>query len=403
MLTILHPGVLPELALFPYGLIPLNLPDEPIPTLAIKATKEVLLTARVNSGFKIYLFPMTLEGRTGTFLMSAFADDSEEPLVIATPLFDEPMFRSVVDTVLSNTVNIHFFDENNRELLAFKSAISMPALTREALQKTAFLPLSLESAQAAPDQMAWRFGTRGPDAEAAAIDVRFGESLIPEELWVQDLRPDQHAFHGGEGRSEWSLVRELPGPGQELDIVFLFQRIFGPTHIYLNPRRTTDNKEITDILVATERNLLIVQAKDSPNTPEGVKKTLDKKRKAAVSALEKAVDQVRGAARYLNGKSAVEVRVGDKVETIGLEGRNLYGLVVVKELFDDSYATYTPMLLGLSADIQGPCIALDYRELHTYTQYLKNEHDFFQAFLTVYKAGADTGRFIRLRFGLTDE
>jgi hypothetical protein len=55
MLTILHPEVIPYIQGLPIGLWPLSFKNEATPRLLIKTTKEMLLAAKINDGFKIYV------------------------------------------------------------------------------------------------------------------------------------------------------------------------------------------------------------------------------------------------------------------------------------------------------------------------------------------------------------
>jgi len=68
---------------------------------------------------------------------------------------------------------------------------------------------------------------------------------------------------------------------QEHDIVFLLQRIFWPDQIYLGPRRTTDQEEIADVVVITDRHVLLIQAKSSPNTEQVLHNTIIRKKATA--------------------------------------------------------------------------------------------------------------------------
>jgi hypothetical protein len=403
MLTILHPEILPVLAEYSGGLIPLEARDGVLAGLILKIPKEEILAARINQGFKVYVVPLTLSGIGTVGLVSAFVDDADEPRVVMTPLLDDHLTYGIVRCLLSDHLTVHIFDEHNRELLGYGARTLVPPKTRQLLEQGKWLPLTKSNARAALDQIGTAFSERPSEAESAAFEVKFLEALMPEDVAILDTRPEQHKFRGSAGISMSSLLREEPGPAQELDIAFLLQRIFGPEHIYLNPRKTTNGKELADVLVVTERVILILQAKDSPNTPEGLGTTLERKRKKTLSSLKDAIRQVRRTAQYISSQNPVEMTIEGEVIRVPREGRAIAALIVVKELFPDQYDEYTPPVLDLSDYIDAPCIVLDYPELHAYTQYLNDEAGFFRAFMRVYHHGAESGRFPRLRFGLADE
>ncbi len=85
----------------------------------------MLLAAKVNRGFKVYVVPVTLASQETIGLVSAFFDDEDEPLVIFTPLFEEDRARDLIDVLKHSTLDIHFFDELGRELLGYLQ-VGMP-------------------------------------------------------------------------------------------------------------------------------------------------------------------------------------------------------------------------------------------------------------------------------------
>ncbi|TDR46554.1 hypothetical protein DFR29_10386 [Tahibacter aquaticus] len=402
MLSVLRPETLSFISQFPGGLIPLPSPGEPDSVLVVKVPKEYILAAVLKRGFKVYVLPIHVADTDTAFLVSAFFDDEEEPLAIRTPLLRGWLTSLLLMRLLTDEINVHFFDEHDREHAAFKARLNVPVATRQLLLHSELLPETNFNARAVLDEAGRIFGLRDTASEAAAIDVEFGESLMPEDLFMADMRPDLHAFHGSKGWSEWALVREEPGPAHEVDIAQLLQRIFPANTIYINPKRPNNDREIADVLVITSQVVLILQAKDSPNTAKGLMAPLDKKRRKVMSAVSDAARQVKRAAQYIRSSPTLVMKVGGATVQIELNGRPIAGLVVVKELFLDSYDEYTSILLSLSSTINGPCIVLDYPELNAYTKYLRDENSFREAFMRVFDAGRETGRFLRLRFGLSD-
>jgi hypothetical protein len=69
----------------------------------------------------------------------------------------------------------------------------------------------------------------------------------------------------------------------------------------------------------------------------------------------------------------------------------------MKELFDDSYDEYTPLLMSVYEATEVPTITLSYSELHQYTRFLSGDDAFLEAFMKVFNWGHKTGTFPRLR------
>lgn len=369
--------------------------------LAVKAPKEFLLTAKMNSGFKLYVLPVLVDGQDAIGLASAFFDDEDEPLVIRTPLFDDPLSYDLREFMLSEKARVHLFDDNDRELLGYEVTIRCPDATKARLLSASFPPFDLDHTREALEQLQSKFGLRTEREDAEAVDVSFLCPLVPEDLLIIDIRQDLHEFHGSQPFSATELIRKTqPGMYQELDIIRLLHGAFLPEQIYYSPKRPEDKKELVDILVLTPTRALFLQAKDSEHTEAILRNPLSRKRKVALGSLAKAVDQVRGAVRWTRMKSPSTVLVGSSEVTIDLADRKVYGMVVVKELFTDQYKEYSEIVLPAAKAMGIPCVPMDYSEFIDFTHHAGDEDFFFGALDKLADKAAEVGQCPRSRFGL---
>jgi len=106
---------------------------------------------------------------------------------------------------------------------------------------------------------------------------------------------------------------------------------------------------------------------------------------------------MKGALRYINSSSPIRMVIDSKEYEIEIGERQLRTLVIVKELFNDEYSIYSPIILSLVQSSNIPCIALDYPELNIYTSNLADEFSFFEAYDRVSDYGIQNGTFPRLR------
>jgi hypothetical protein len=401
MLSVIYPKILPLIEKVPIGLIPVWLSIDNVPKLVVKGPKEAILAAKLNKGFSIYVVPLNNNGSHTYGFISAFFDDDDEPLVIYTPMFKESGMETLKDTILTERLDVYFFDDLNREMLGYKATLECNPITLKFIKDTVLLPFSFAAARELHTQMVNWFGRRTAMDDSLAVNVTFNETLFPEDLFVQDMRPENHAYQGSNSSSHSELVRNEPGAFQERDIAQSLQRIFRPESIYLNPLRITDKEEIADLLVVTNSSLLFIQAKDSPNIERVLKNTMLRKKATAKKSLTKACKQAKGALNYAKSTSPMKMIVGGVEKNIALEGREIRVLIVVKELFNDEYSTYSDIVLSLANDTRTPCIAIDYSELLMYTSHLESEDSFYCAFEEVFMHGAKSGKFPRLRLGLT--
>lgn len=402
MLTILYPQIVPYIESLSIGLWPLLFRDEHNPRLLIKTTKEALLAAKVNRGLKVYVIPIILSGRDTIGLISAFFDVQDEPLVVFTPIFEDEESRKLLDMLQRETLDVHFFDEHSREFLGYMCELTCPPDAKRRLTSPSLCPFELDLAKSAHTQMKQWFGLRTPEDDLAAISLGFRESHFADDLVILDARAENHLYPGGSSFSFSQLEREEPGSFQERDIAHLLGRQFEPTEIFMNPLRVTDKEEVSDILLVTDSEIMVLQAKDSPNTEKVLRNTIARKKRTAQKALSKAIDQVKGALRYLRSMSPLKLIVSGKVIDIDIGDRRVRALIVVKELFDDEYAVYSPPIIELSKETGVPCIALDYPELQAYTG-MSSREKFFEAFDLVYTYGQQTGELPRLRIWMVGD
>lgn len=402
MLTAFHQAQLASLLQFPVGLCLATFDDRPRPVLLVKAPKEAILAAKVNGGFKIYVVPVEADGETTACLVSAFFDDADEPLVLMTPLFDEPEARALWQGLLNGSYDVHFFNELNQEMLGYTVEAGCTEATRQRLRQTKLLPFDFGVARSMMDTAGAFMGLRDASDDADAIDIDLREPIFPEDIFFLDMRPHLNDHQASKGYRHTTLEREEPGQLQELDIIGLLRRTFPSKQIYHGPLRVTDGEEIADVVVITDSRVLFIQAKDSPNTSEVLGNTMSRKKATSIKRLAKAARQAKGAIGYARSSDrGLVMKVGAEETTVSLEGRTLFSLLVVKELFNDMVAHSDPLLLELSNSTHVPCVALDYPELVQYTSHLADEAAFFEALHRVHDFAMENGTFPRLRFGLT--
>lgn len=397
MLSISHPNVMRKVNELTIGLFPATVRGDYIPKLIIKASKETILTAKVRREFLIHLVPYEIGQLKSLGFIAAFFDDQNHPLTIVGPLVKEFSGKELSKLFISPQVDVHFFDELGRELLAYRAKFSFTKEHREMLKRAIVPSFHGLNQSAILTQMTEWFMLSTLLDDARAIKVSLIDPLMLEDIVYIDMRPENHSYHGSPGYSMFTLEREVPGPPQEWEIISLLERTFDSKSIYLGPRRTYDKEEIVDVLVVTDESVILIQAKDSQNLEAAINKTLEKKRSATNKAFKKAVGQVKGAIGYIRKYSPfVAVMDGSKVE-INLEGKRIYALVVMKELFDDEYRGYTDLMIELFKQTGVSCIPLSYGELHQYSRFIRGDKAFFEAFTRVFNHGLESGEFPRLR------
>ncbi|EOE5672780.1 hypothetical protein ACM7EQ_02370 [Pseudomonas aeruginosa] len=390
-LSIMFPDALPYVAMLTGGLWVTGKQDNPI--LAVKASKEIILTARENRTFRLYLAPCEVDGQRGLTLLSAFFDDPISPLLINTPLVAADALTEAL-RILPDEFKICFFDEHNRELLSCKAYAN---LTQFRSQLASHPLLGEEHTKQMLDQGDAWFATSTAEDDIRATPVILGEDLFPSDYVITDMT--RQGFQGSPGFSTTQLERPEPGTLQEVDIIFLLQRAYAAERIVHGPLKVADDEELVDVLILGDEVTLLLQAKDSPNTAATLGTKLERKRRKAINQLSTGLSQLRGALTTIRREGNPRLRLvsGEELD-IDLSTKPLVGVVIVRELFTDSYDEYGAKILDFMDKYQIPALVFDYSQLEVITRNCPSEPEFLSAVHQIFECVRDQRIYPRLRF-----
>jgi hypothetical protein len=400
MLSILHPEILYHIRGFEYGLMPIYLPKENKYILLVKATKEGILTVSTNNAFKVYLIKSADMGISHLGLVTAFFDNHDEPLTITTPLFsNDEMLTDITSLFSQERFEVYFFDENNYELLGAKIHNKHYNRFSNEIKCSTFPEFLKINTLEVWKNMDHQFGLRTLDDDYNAYEIKLEGRLYPDDVMIMDVRENFSGFNDSQNSiAVASLHRDRdPGPMQEKDIARLFRRLFEKNEIFLNPFRADDIKkekrELVDILIITKNVMLFVQAKDSPNTADMLQRSIERKHKTVRGHIKKATDQIRGALCYARDNDGITISIDDNPIKIERSGRQLVGLIVVKELFDDDYPECSAPVLKLVRELDMPINLLDYPQLHVLTQNFTTQSGFINGLFDALDMALDHEQF----------
>jgi len=396
MLSTNHPYLLPDLRQLRYGVMPVKWPDGTV-ALVLKVTKEAILAARLRGELKVYLFSDPDQSDRHLGIVTASFDDHEEPLTVVTALFDGDELLADVTAALSQAeFDAYFFDEHDRELMGVRVCNADASRFRGEVAAAGFAPFDLETYGALAERLAQRFAIRDAADDLAAFTLTLGERLYPDDLVLYDTRPEAYAFRDAHQRPAISgLVREDPGPPQERDIAVMLGRVFPAESIYLNPFRADTGKELSDVMVVTEKVMLFIETKDSPNTAASLGRTMDRKRLTIQNQIEKATKQLKRALVYARETDGVVIAGRPEPTAVPLAGRQLLGLIVVREMFDHDQVANSEPVLAMIDELQLPIMLIDYPGLHVVSQNLRTPARFLNALHDLFDMALEHGQFPR--------
>ena len=377
--SVTYPEVLQTLVDFPCGLLPMRYVGSSRMILIAKTMREIAVTAHLRKFFRFYLVPLRAGDVHTSGLLAAFFDDHDEPLTIRTPLFDEELTREIFQVLSSDSFDMHFFDEHNRELIGFRAENPDATRFRSFANTIRFVPGTLEIARQFHDDMMLWFGARSTADDNAALKINLLETLPPDNLYPQS---------------------QTPGDFNERDIEMGLHRAFIGDQVYRNPVRANERREFVDVLVATGKTMLLIQAKDSPVTEATLSRTIDRKKATTAAHVKKAAAQLKGSINHLRSGSSIEIITDGQSCDVSISGREVFGLVIVKELFDPERSACSRLVLSVHEETDIPCLLLDYLEFQELTFFRRTEESFVGTLREIFSAAREHGLFPRLRFGL---
>lgn len=167
--------------------------------------------------------------------------------------------------------------------------------------------------------------------------------------------------------------------------------------VFLNPVREDSGKELTDVRVVTDDVVLLVQAKDSPNTEASLRRSIDRKRSVIRGHIDKGAKQLRGALTYVLERDSVVLRTPNGPRTLDVSDRAVVGLVVVREMFDDGHKACSAPVLEVAITCEKPCL-FDYAALHMMALRLPSPARLINGFYQMFAAAMEHGKFAKPRF-----
>ena len=332
--SVTYPEVLQTLVDLPGGLLPMRSVGSSRMILIMKTMREIAVTAQLRKFFRFYLVPLRAGDVHTRGLITAFFDDHDEPLTIRTLLFDEELTREIFQVLSSDSFDMYFFDEHNRELIGFRAENPDATRFRSFANTIRFVPGTLEIARQFHDDMMLWFGSRSTADDNAAFRINLLETVLPDNLYPQS---------------------QTPGEFNERDIETGLHRAFSGDQVCRNPVRANDGREFVDVLVATEKTVLLIQAKDSPITEATLSRTIDRKKATTAGHVKKAAAQLKGSINHLRSGNSIEIITDGERWDVSMSGREVFGLVIVKELFDLERSDSSQLVLSVFEETGIPC------------------------------------------------
>lgn len=378
MLSINNPEILEFLEDFHGGMLPFVKGEQKY--LIFKIPKECILTVKKNKKLEILLDTISVNEKIIPVILAVFHDDEDEPLILKNPLFGQDLYV-YQEFLRAEKIQISFFNENNFELMYYEAKLENIGLFVEKLKAMKCVDAkSVNQYEFMEAYCDWEIVDKLNYESKILITLL--EPLFPDDFLITDLREITFDGINNHGIYYTQLIREEnPGKYQELEIAKMLSRVFRPEQIFINPLKTEDGKEIADIIVVTEDEVWLIQAKDTPNTEEILSATLDRKKSKMLKHFKKAVDQYVGSVKYLMERESLTFKINDQTYKVGNYSKeNIKSLIIVKELFLHDYSNYSEIMLNGIRKTESPCLFWDFTDLQEKTMFMKGNIEEFNNF-----------------------
>ena len=117
------------------------------------------------------------------------------------------------------------------------------------------------------------------------------------------------------------------------------------------------------------------------------------KRLTIQKQIVKATNQLRGGLTYAKETDGVVIEADAGPMSLPLGGRQLLGLIVVREMFDHDQQENSDPVFALVDDIKLPVMLVDYPGLHAVTTNLRTPASFLIALHDLFDMALEHGRF----------
>jgi len=379
LLHLKHPEIYAQVAQIPSGLIAFQTSSASI--LAIKASARALLACKSRGGVKLYFAPVLCERLSTYCLLTAFPDGTNSPLLVSTPLYEDPQARTLLAVLSAPRVELFLLDEKNRPWLSYIAVVADRAKLARFSQKLQLAPgnMARTTSHDVIDQASVWFSRGGEREDRRAFTLSFIEAVMREDL-VMLHAGTRDSFYGEEVRHA-ELGYTNPGDRQEPDLAEELAKKFGGEKVFLNPLKLPNMEELCDTLVVGAIANFYFQFKSSPNTDAIAKRDTGRLRTTIVHHVAKAVEQTGKCIDYVSGPGqfAIALKADRKFRaSVHQHGKNAIFVIVTHEAIRDDLAKYASEILPLAERATRVICLVAETDLYKYLHFCATEEEFFK-------------------------
>lgn len=331
----------------------------------------------ISVGSSIFLSIKLVPIRNCFALCTTFAvEDDPEAMFYILRTHDPVNIDIIVEFLEQNQIELHTFDELNRNIATFKGSIAVDCSNIKNLQY--MKPLIVELLDQERSLIIEHFEREIAHNSSILRLIRFKLDKIDNPNWYHTrFIADAPKHDHNRFEEPYNLCDNDPGKQFEINLTRLLSEIFDPESLFPSPFGATpdsENREFIDIVADGKDYLCFFEAKVTDITPTSIHRSTERRVGSLEKKIQKATRQLRGA--YKNAIHNGILTLG--TDTINKEIKvsifsNIHLIIVISEVHPDlTNSDVIENVISLANELNVSVHVLD---LHTLSMHVKQCKD----------------------------
>ena len=311
---------------------------EPHKSIVLAPKLPTDIIKHIYLGVSVYLSTGFLPIRGGLAMCStlAVADDPDAMFFIQRT-HDPSDTELLARFYEQRQIELHPFDELNRNIASFKCEISVPFSKVDQLRRITPLvrELSDEERLSIFRHLEEIFAQDASPLKEIELTILEKESPFWHHVHIPANAPINEPKRFNQ---PYFIGDEDQGKQLEINLARLLSSVFDENNLFASPfgvTQDTENREFTDLLAVDSAGLLVIEAKAKAVTTESLSQNNERRVKNIAKQVEKALRQLRGAYREALQEKLLTLRSQTEIRQVALADLPIHLIVLVSENHPD--------------------------------------------------------------------
>ena len=308
-------------------------------------------------------------------------EDDPNAMFFLSRTYNPKDVNLIIQFLNQNEIELHAFDELNRNVVSFKSSFSVPDKIIETLvqfkpiicqltdQEIRLILLKLEKEFANNDT-----------SELKLIRFDFINYSNKPTFYHYPTGCDNPIFDPDRFNDPYKIDDGNQGRQFEINLVRLLSKIFDSKSLFPSPFGATPdsaNRELIDLVAVWEKSLLLFEVKASAITPTSAQRSTERKVKNIEKQIRKAIRQLRGAYKKGIYNEVLTLKTISRTKEIKMSLYSVHLIIIVSEVHPDlDESKIVSEVISLGTELGLGVHVLDFQALTNHIRHCKDRNDF---------------------------